>query len=142
MEIIFQFAGDSVREITNPRKTLRRHAPGDGSEPHPKNKTHFRKAIRKWIRSNFDLVQSIAIVYLNRDYEPPPGGQARLGGSECIVVKDAVLLLDLSAIPYVTKKEITSKNTTKPIQYLKAHFYLSTSKTDTNYRPISSSTSP
>ncbi|GIY57875.1 hypothetical protein CEXT_302241 [Caerostris extrusa] len=72
-----------VREITNPRKTLQRHAAGDGSEPHPKNKTHFRKAIRKWIRSNFDLMQSIAVVYLNLDYEPPPWGLAgKRGGWE------------------------------------------------------------
>ncbi|GIY57873.1 hypothetical protein CEXT_302231 [Caerostris extrusa] len=74
MEIIFQFAGELRPGNYKPQENSRRHAPGDGSEPHPKNKTHFRKAIRKWIRSNFDLGQSIAVVYLNRDYEPPPLG--------------------------------------------------------------------
>ncbi|GIX93442.1 hypothetical protein CDAR_476081 [Caerostris darwini] len=77
MQIIFQFAGELGPGNYKPQENSRRHAPGDGSEPHPKNKTHFRKAIGKWIRSNFDLVQSIAIIYLNRDYEPPHWG---LGG--------------------------------------------------------------
>ncbi|GIX93443.1 hypothetical protein CDAR_476091 [Caerostris darwini] len=121
MEIIFQFAGELRPGNYKPLENSRRQAPGDGSVPHPKNKTHFRKAIRKWIPSNFDFAQSIAVVYLNRDYQPPPWGHASKGvdgkcyikyasrlifcftlttmfrsdGSECIVVKDAVLLLDV-----------------------------------------------
>ncbi|GIY29585.1 hypothetical protein CEXT_488931 [Caerostris extrusa] len=83
-----------VREVTNPGK-LSAARTRRWLRTTPQNKTHFRKAIRKWIPSNFDLVQSIAVVYLNRDYEPPPWGRARLGGSESIVVKDAVLLLDV-----------------------------------------------
>ncbi|GIY29587.1 hypothetical protein CEXT_488941 [Caerostris extrusa] len=93
----------------------------------PKIRPTIRKTIRKWIRVsyNFDLMQSIAVVYLNRDYEPPPWGQAGKGfygkmlrirlkyasqinlfASPCrqrldwavlnaLLLKDAVLLLDV-----------------------------------------------